>query len=291
MDSAHIQQQVLDVLTDRVFWKDAEGRFLGCNQPFARDAGVVEPRAVIGLRDADLAWGAQAAMMAADEQRILEGQSLALSVERRLLIAGGVEIDVSCAMFPLRDADGAVIGLYGRYHDLSAQQATDHELREARDRAELAFSTNRVGLWDWHVDEKYLVTNSTWWRMLGEEASPERVPDSAYFERVHVDDRVHVTRAVEQFLLHRSDVLDYEARIRCADGSYRWTRTVGRVVKGQDRNNRLRVIGQNIDVDTARRRESALQEVTAALDAACDWSMSTAVPVSAPAISPSSCSA
>ncbi len=270
LDSAHIQQQVLDVLTDRVFWKDAEGRFLGCNLPFARDAGLTETRAVIGLTDVDLAWGAQAATMAADEQRILEGQSLALSVERRLLIAGGAEIDVSCAMFPLRDPSGAVVGLYGRYHDLSAQQATDHELREARDRAELAFSTNRVGLWDWHVDEKYLVTNPTWWRMLGEDASPERVPDSAYFERVHVDDRVHVTRAVEQFLRHRSDVLDYEARIRCADGSYRWTRTVGRIVKGQERNHRLRVIGQNIDVDAARRREAALQEVTAALDAASD---------------------
>lgn len=273
MNTVDIQQQVLDVLADRVFWKDSEGRFLGCNQAFARDAGLPDTRTVIGLSDADLAWGTQAASFAADEQRILHGQSLALSVERQLCIAGGAHIDVSCTMFPLRDARGAVIGLYGRYQDLSQQQADQRELREARERAELALSTNRVGLWDWHVDEHTLVTNSTWWRMLGEEPSEGRVPDTVYFERVHAEDRAHVTGCIEQFLHHRIDVLDYEARIRCADGAYRWTRTVGRVIQTRERDAQLRVIGQNIDIDAARCREAALQEVTAALDAASDQIM------------------
>ncbi|MCC6706811.1 MAG: response regulator [Gammaproteobacteria bacterium] len=270
VNPAHLHQQLLDVLSDRVFWKDAEGHYLGCNLPFARDAGLASVEAVRGRTDAELAWAAQAAAMAADEQRILVGNSLALSVERRLRIAGGVDINVSCAMFPLRDEHGTLTGLYGRYHDLSAQQSAESELREARERAELALSTNRVGLWDWHVDDKFLVTNSTWWRMLGEEASPDRVPDSAYFERVHPDDRAHVASVIEQFLANRIDVLDYEARVRCADGDYRWTRTVGRMIKNSERHAQRRIIGQNIDVDAARCRESALQEVTAALDAASD---------------------
>jgi two-component system sensor histidine kinase/response regulator len=270
VNTVHVQQQVLDVLSERVFWKGSDGRYLGCNLPFARDAGLSSVDDIRGLTDADLAWAAQAEVLAADHARILQGRSLALSVERRLVIAGNVEINVSSAMFPLRDEHGAVIGLYGRYHDLSSQQAAERELSEARERAELALSTNRVGLWDWHVDDKYLETNATWWRMLGEESSPAHVPDSAYFERVHADDRAHVANCIEQFLAHRLDVLDYEARIRCADGNYRWIRSVGRIVKGDGGIPTRRIIGQNIDVDAARRRESALQDVTAALDAASD---------------------
>ncbi len=135
---AQIPQQLLDILSDRVFWKDAEGHFLGCNLPFARDAGLNDTHAVIGLTDADLVWSGQAAAMAADERRILHGESLALSLERRITVTGGGEIDVSCALFPWRDAAGVVVGLYGRYQALDQQQAVERDLREARERAETA---------------------------------------------------------------------------------------------------------------------------------------------------------
>ena len=118
---AAIQQQVMDILAERVFWKDRQGRYLGCNLPFAHDAGRTDTAAVIGLTDADLVWCAQAESMAADEARILHGMCLSLALERRIKLASGDEIAVSCALFPLRDAQGAVIGLYGRYQSVARQ--------------------------------------------------------------------------------------------------------------------------------------------------------------------------
>jgi hypothetical protein len=40
----------------RVFWKDTELRFLGCNLAFARDAGVACPNDLTGKDDYQLAW-------------------------------------------------------------------------------------------------------------------------------------------------------------------------------------------------------------------------------------------
>ncbi|MGE0860665.1 MAG: PAS domain S-box protein, partial [Gammaproteobacteria bacterium] len=270
LQAEHYRQEILDLLPDRVFWKDTDGRYLGCNQAFARDAGLDDPAAVVGLTDAELAWRAVAADMAADERRLLDGQSLALSIERRLPVATGARIRALFSVSPLRKASGDISGLFGRYRDLAAEQAQEDQLTEARQWADLAFSTNRVGLWEWHIEERTLTTNSTWWRMLGESPRNERLSSEAYFDLVEPSDRDHVRNSLRRFLNGQDDTVDYVVRMRCKDGRHRWIRTVGRRFGQPERGAGQRVIGQNIDVDDARRREAALQEVTAALDAASD---------------------
>ena len=274
-----ITQQLLDVLSERVFWKTRDGRYAGCNRAFARDAGLINTAAVIGLRDAGLVWRFQAAAMASAEQRVLDGHDDTQSFEYELRIASGGEIPIAGAVWPWRNVGGAVIGVYGRYQDLRGSLNAQRGPREVYEQAELALSTNSVGLWDWHVADHYVIAHPTWWSMLGEATGAERIPDSAYFERVHADDHARVTATIEQFLDQRVGLLDYEARVRCADGSYRWTRSVGRLVHSDDASAAMRIIGQNIDIDAARKRETALQELTAA------WSeMNTAMDVAGDAI-------
>ena len=38
--SERLLQLVIDTIPQRVFWKDRNSRYLGCNQSFARDAGL-----------------------------------------------------------------------------------------------------------------------------------------------------------------------------------------------------------------------------------------------------------
>ena len=44
----------------RVFWKDQNLRYLGCNPAFARDAGKTHPDELIGKDDFEMAWAEQA---------------------------------------------------------------------------------------------------------------------------------------------------------------------------------------------------------------------------------------
>ena len=58
---------VVDNIPQRVFWKDSEGRYLGCNAAFARDAGVDSPHDIVGLTDFEMPWKEDAANYRADD--------------------------------------------------------------------------------------------------------------------------------------------------------------------------------------------------------------------------------
>jgi PAS domain S-box-containing protein len=58
--SRQMLQAVLNHMPARVFWKDADGFYLGCNHPFAQDAGFADADDVIGHDDFEMRWEAQA---------------------------------------------------------------------------------------------------------------------------------------------------------------------------------------------------------------------------------------
>ena len=57
-------QSVLDTIPVRVFWKDLDSVYLGCNQLFAEDAGRARPQDLIGKTDHEMAWTDEAEMKA-----------------------------------------------------------------------------------------------------------------------------------------------------------------------------------------------------------------------------------
>ncbi len=54
--SQHTFQVVMDTIPQRLFWKDRNFRYIGCNQVFAEDAGLESPEQIIGRHDFELAW-------------------------------------------------------------------------------------------------------------------------------------------------------------------------------------------------------------------------------------------
>ena len=54
-ESHNLLRAVIDTAPLRIFWKDRDSRYLGCNAAFAEDAGVAQPADLIGKTDDDLA--------------------------------------------------------------------------------------------------------------------------------------------------------------------------------------------------------------------------------------------
>ena len=65
-------RQVLETAPLRIFWKDQDSRFLGCNQAFARDAGFASPDELVGKFDSDMSWCEQAEMYRADDLLVMQ---------------------------------------------------------------------------------------------------------------------------------------------------------------------------------------------------------------------------
>ena len=65
-------QTILDTIPQRVFWKDRDISYLGCNQAFAVDAGLKDPAEIVGKNDYELAWKETAELYRADDKSVME---------------------------------------------------------------------------------------------------------------------------------------------------------------------------------------------------------------------------
>ena len=132
-ESRQLLETVLDALPLRVFWKDANSRYLGCNRRFAEDVGVRPGSAIVGKLDSELPWRAAAAVLRDDDQRILSGSERRLIVERRVTPANGEPIWVETHKVPIHGSAGAIIGVLGIYDDITARRASEQQLRVVAD--------------------------------------------------------------------------------------------------------------------------------------------------------------
>jgi PAS domain-containing protein len=104
---------VIDTVPTRVFWKDRNLRYLGCNTAFARDAGMTHPRDVIGKDDHQMSWAAQAERYRADDRAVMASGLPKLSYDEPQTTPSGQTIWLRTSKVALRDRDNAVFGLLG----------------------------------------------------------------------------------------------------------------------------------------------------------------------------------
>ncbi len=128
-ESRQLLETVLDALPLRVFWKDRDSRYLGCNRRFAEDVGVSPNTAIVGRLDVQLPWHEVASALREDDQRILNGIERRITVERRLTPASGEQIWVETHKVPIHDSDGDIIGVLGIYDDITLRRAREQQLQ------------------------------------------------------------------------------------------------------------------------------------------------------------------
>ena len=145
--SEQLLQIVIDSIPQRVFWKDRNFVYLGCNRSFARDAGLDDPSQIVGKNDFELAWKATAHLYVADDRLVMESNTPKIDIEEPMTFTDGRTIWLRTNKVPLRDESGAVFGVLGTYEDITAQRqaAIDLHYRANPLPAALAFFTLLTG--------------------------------------------------------------------------------------------------------------------------------------------------
>lgn len=145
LDSEQLLQQtnrmlhlVLDTIPVRVFWKDKDLKYLGCNRLFAMDAGFSSPRQVIGKTDHQMPWKDQVDLYRADDIKVMNADKPQLNYEEPQTKPNGDHVWLRTSKIPLRNLDGDVIGVLGMYEDVTENKAVEHELKHAKEAAESA---------------------------------------------------------------------------------------------------------------------------------------------------------
>jgi PAS domain S-box-containing protein len=126
-ESRQMLQIVLDNIPVRVFWKDRNSVFIGCNQLFARDAGLKSNQDIIGKTDDQLIWKDQADLYRADDARVIGSGTSKLNYEEPQTGPGGEHRWLRTNKVPMRNFEGAIIGVLGTYEDITVRKTIEQE--------------------------------------------------------------------------------------------------------------------------------------------------------------------
>ena len=135
-DAKELLQSVIETIPARIFWKDLDSRYLGCNLLFAHDAGYSQQADVIGKADFEMLWRDRAVAYHRDDHAIMESGLPQLDVEASQITPDGDLIWVNTSKVPLLDDEKNVIGILCIYRDISETKRLALELEEHRDHLE-----------------------------------------------------------------------------------------------------------------------------------------------------------
>jgi two-component system cell cycle sensor histidine kinase/response regulator CckA len=122
---------VIETIPGRVFWKNHNLHYLGCNSAFARDAGMERPADLAGKMDFDVAWKDQAELYRTDDLKVMETGIGRLNFEEPQTTPEGNTIWLRTSKVPLRSASGEIIGVLGTYDDITENKKMEDQLARA----------------------------------------------------------------------------------------------------------------------------------------------------------------
>jgi sigma-B regulation protein RsbU (phosphoserine phosphatase) len=126
-DSGFLLQNLMDNLTDAIYFKDLQSRFIMLNQTCIDKHGWEPSATVAGKTDFDVFSKEHAEQAFADEQKIIETGKPLYGIEEKETWPDGSETWVSTTKMPLKNAAGEIIGTFGISRDI-----TEHKKAELR---------------------------------------------------------------------------------------------------------------------------------------------------------------
>ncbi len=131
-------ENVLNYAPGLFYWKDKNSVYHGCNDEFARLAGLDSRAQVKGKTDRDLAWKNRAELYIDTDNKVIESGIPALNHEEVVLMIDGRPMTAITNKVPLWNPNGEVVGLLGITIDITRQKEVEHALKIAKEQAEAA---------------------------------------------------------------------------------------------------------------------------------------------------------
>jgi diguanylate cyclase (GGDEF)-like protein/PAS domain S-box-containing protein len=147
-ESRQMLQLVIDNIPQRVFWKDAELHFMGCNKAFCKDAQVTHPDEMIGKTDYDFPWRAQAESYRRDDMETIRWGVPKINYEEPQPRVDGGQYWLRTSKIPLTNSIGETIGILGLYEDITDRKLAEQKLAQMAHYDSLTGLPNRAYFYD-----------------------------------------------------------------------------------------------------------------------------------------------
>lgn len=265
---------------DFIYFKDRNHVFTGASQSLVSLCDPAEHWTdLLGQTDYDVFPEEYADIYYRLEKQVFAGIPVAREMQETLG-KDGTPGWVDNRKYPIKNAAGDILGLYGIARDITPLKRTEIELLTHRNRLEdevgartraleqalaqikaneerydFALQATNDGIWDWNLQTDTGYVNPGYSQMLG--YAPGELGtnmQTQFIELLHPDEQAHVPTQARH-LLETVGSYDLEFRLRCKDGSYKWMLSRGKVFERSATGQPLRAVGTHIDLTDRKRLE------------------------------------
>ncbi|MEQ8188709.1 MAG: PAS domain S-box protein [Candidatus Eremiobacterota bacterium] len=131
-ETRNMIQSIVDAIPAKVFWKDKDSIYRGCNRLFAIDAGLKSTAEIAGKSDYDFSWGKDDAEFYREcDRQVMKMNKPEYHMMEPKPGTGMKKMEwIYTNRIPLHDCDGNITGVIGIYEDITeikkAEQAVLH---------------------------------------------------------------------------------------------------------------------------------------------------------------------
>jgi len=256
-NSRQMLRTVLDTIPQRVFWKDRNSMYLGCNQPLAEDCGYSHPGEMVGKTDYATIAKTEADRYRADDHEVMETDRPKLNYEESQTRKDGSSGWLRTNKVPMHDKKGRVIGVLGTYEDITERKRAAETIANEREllRTLLDLLPDSVYIKD--LDSRFLMANKTLAKRFGKD-SPSQIlglSDKDFFPA----QQAAVLRAEEEQVIAGETINEKEETFVLPDGQKR-TLLVTKVPFRNSQGQICGLVGTGRDITERKQLEEQLRQ-------------------------------
>ncbi len=253
-------REIFNTVSDAIFIHDAEtGRILDVNRRMLEMYGFTREQALAcGPDDLSAGTPPYSAAEAAEKirmARVVGPQTFVWLARARDGHLFWVEVSLQFAFI------GSQQRILATVRDITERKNAEAALQESEYRWKFALEGSGDGLWDWNVADNTVFYSKRWKEMLGYSEDEIGNGLDEWEKRLHPDDKAETLATVQAYLDGKTQVYQWEHRVSCKDGSWKWILDRGMVVSRDEQGKPLRMIGTYADITERKQAEEQIHNL------------------------------
>jgi PAS domain S-box-containing protein len=247
---------IMDNVSDHIYFKDMDSRFIRVNKAQARRFGLNDPTEIIGKTDFDYFSIEHAQQAFNDEQEIIRTGN-PLNIEEKETNPNAPDTWVSTVKMPLRDVNNKIVGTFGISRDISKRKKAEYDLEAERNllRALIDNMPDRIYAKD--TDSRFIICNNALVKRMGK-SSQEEIIGKSDLELLPADLAKGYYENEQEIMRTGKPHIDHEESMGTVSGMIRWNLTTK--VPFSDTNGKiLGIVGIGKDITDRKRKETEVQ--------------------------------